>query len=540
MELLRMVDIPFRSWLGRLRAQACLASGRLEEADRTYSELVSRQPGETRSWLALGRIRTRLKNWPQAREAWSQVVARRPGDIEARWELASACWTLGFRDEARSHVDWILERDENHRRALTLLARSLFEAEPERSLACWARLAAMNPQGAEPHLQMARLHARAGRDAEAEAAFRAVLARAPTHPEGLAKLALMVGPRDEQEAAALLSRWSGTTSTDIAAWLALADTYVAVGKPAAAEATLRRGLAIAPNDVGALMLLGRLLANAEKFDQALEIWKKLADLGPQSLEPQVQIALHIARCYHNRADPEAETYLRDILGQDPTCLHALQYLGEVLGEDDERVGEAADVPLEQPSSDIGDVSRDLMQLHREWMELQDAARQPEDDFYKTKVANDSPFEVYEVAIAELIAERFAKDTTRIVEIGAGWGGLAILLARLGYEVFGFEGNARRHEACKWHFRRQIASFPILRRRLRLVPLGMFPEVFPPYVLSKHKTNLCIATNITNSYTAQHEHEVLLAAARCDELILDLARFGVVATTRPRRTSCSVA
>ena len=179
------------------------------------------------------------------------------------------------------------------------------------------------------------------------------------------------------------------------------------------------------------------------------------------------------------------------------------------------------------------IGLELAALHRTWI-AGEGAQFPIDDLYEKKLASASPLEPYELALASEILERYPPSSTRVIEIGTGWGGLSILLARLGYEVFGFEGNARRHAGCRWHFNEQIRLFPILRDRLFLVPLGLFPDALSSDVASTSKINICIATNITNTYTAEHECEIVQAAATFDELIVDLARFGKTRNSQEER------
>lgn len=189
----------------------------------------------------------------------------------------------------------------------------------------------------------------------------------------------------------------------------------------------------------------------------------------------------------------------------------------------------ASLPPVTPS----EMAVELAGLHRAWMEGE-GAQSPPDDLYQAKLASGAPLEPYEVDIVTAIVERYPAGATRVVEIGCGWGGLAILLARLGFEVFGFEGNLRRHTACRWHFKEQIRLFPILRNRLHLAPVGLFPEIFAKDALARDKINLCVATNITSSYSAEHQPAIARAAAECDELILDLARFGQARNSQSER------
>jgi hypothetical protein len=178
---------------------------------------------------------------------------------------------------------------------------------------------------------------------------------------------------------------------------------------------------------------------------------------------------------------------------------------------------------------------ELRDLHHRWLQTERGARQV-DDLYSLKMRKNTPLETYELALAKHISERYPIDATRIIEIGTGWGGLSILLARLGFEVLSFEGNVERHTACQWHVAEQIKHNPALRGLLQMPRQGLFPEAFSEADIASAKINLCIATNITSSYSASHEAEMITAATACDELILDLARFGATRDKQADRNS----
>jgi 2-polyprenyl-3-methyl-5-hydroxy-6-metoxy-1,4-benzoquinol methylase len=182
---------------------------------------------------------------------------------------------------------------------------------------------------------------------------------------------------------------------------------------------------------------------------------------------------------------------------------------------------------------VGAVAGELAERHRQWM-AGEGANSPEDELYRAKLTRNAALEPYEIAVATAIAARFPTDETRLFEIGAGWGGFAVVLARLGFEVLGFEGNVRRYAACRWHFDEEAQAHPALRDRLRLAPIGLFPEVLSAAALTDDRTNLCIATNITHSYSAEHQAEIIRAATEFDEVIIDLGRFGLARDSQAQR------
>lgn len=205
----------------------------------------------------------------------------------------------------------------------------------------------------------------------------------------------------------------------------------------------------------------------------------------------------------------------------------------VAPQSDARPGETADDRTVLPPVVIDELVPELLALHRSWMALLPTPL-PADDLYAAKVAQSTPLEAYELAIAGEIAQRFPVGLSRIVEIGTGWGGLSMLLARHGFEVLGFEGNGNRYAACRWHFGELIKRYPALGANLMVPRDGLFPEAFGETTLARDKINVCVATNITHSYNAEHQQDIIEAATRFDELILDLGRFGRSRDTQEER------
>ncbi len=163
----------------------------------------------------------------------------------------------------------------------------------------------------------------------------------------------------------------------------------------------------------------------------------------------------------------------------------------------------------------------LLDLQRSWMAGDGAVHQP-DDLYAAKIARGTTLEAYELAIADVIGERFDRDTA-IMEIGSGYGALALRLAQDGYVVQGCEGDRRRSAAFAWHLKQYATRHPEVSGRLECVP-GFFPDVVAP-VSAKASKRLCLATNVTCTYTATHQDAIFDAMRDFDEVIIDLSRFG---------------
>ena len=190
-----------------------------------------------------------------------------------------------------------------------------------------------------------------------------------------------------------------------------------------------------------------------------------------------------------------------------------------------------EAPLPPVTTD--EMALELADLHRTWI-AGDGSQFPNDESYRLKLSRQAPLEPHEKAVAAEIIDRYPPASTRVIEIGSGWGGLSILLARHGFEVYAFEGNGARHAATRWHFDEQIRRYPALRRTLQLAPVGLFPEVFFSAALAKDKINIGIATNITSTFSNENQLPIMQAATAFDELIVDLGRFGQARDSQAER------
>ncbi len=180
--------------------------------------------------------------------------------------------------------------------------------------------------------------------------------------------------------------------------------------------------------------------------------------------------------------------------------------------------------------DSASFNTELLTLQRDWIAGEGSALQA-DDLYASKLSRGTALEAYELAVASAIAERFGRDTT-IVEIGSGYGALALLLAQNGFVVHGCEGDRRRSAACAWHLHRYLDRYPQLAGRVDCVP-GFFPDVVPA-LNGKAGKRLCLATNVTCTYTATHQDAIFEAVKSFDEVIIDLSRFGKSRNTQEER------
>lgn len=166
---------------------------------------------------------------------------------------------------------------------------------------------------------------------------------------------------------------------------------------------------------------------------------------------------------------------------------------------------------------------ELLKLQRQWLAGEGASLQ-KDDLYSSKINRGVTLEAHEVAVASAVAERFDCDRVSVVEIGSGYGALTLLLGRYGFSVQSFDGDPRRAAASAWHLEQYAERYPEILQKVHFAA-GFFPDAFASAVEGTRKRCICLATNVTCTYTATHQQVIFEAMRSFDDVIFDLARFG---------------
>jgi putative thioredoxin len=147
------------------------------------------------------------------------------------------------------------------------IAAEFTGAQPEAALRQF--LAALLPSDADRAVADAEALARDGDAPAAEARFREALALDAHHPRALLGLARALGGRGEEPAALeLLERVTGSAELEAAAERLAAELRTRLGG-GEDEAALRARIAADPGDLAARLALGRALAGARRWEEAL-------------------------------------------------------------------------------------------------------------------------------------------------------------------------------------------------------------------------------------------------------------------------------
>jgi len=120
-------DADIRAW----RARVLLWSGRLEEAEREFAELVKADPGDPDLWAGLGAVYQRQRRLPDALEALDRAVRLDPERADLRTARARVLLAIGEPRSARVEFQQALRLDPTDAEARDQLASFGGEAKHE-------------------------------------------------------------------------------------------------------------------------------------------------------------------------------------------------------------------------------------------------------------------------------------------------------------------------------------------------------------------------------------------------------------------------
>jgi tetratricopeptide (TPR) repeat protein len=238
----------YRSNLGEIQRQ----NGKLADAIVTLQEAVELDPKNAQAHNNLGIARFDSSNFDEAIEAYRKAIELDPDYAEAHNNLGNALRRKGQFDEAMdSYQNALAIRErypETYNNMGTLLRELNKNEQAEHAL---RKAIQQNPAYVEAHNNLAALYHSDKRDVDALRELTEVLKLAPADRRGLILTARIQAKR---------------------------------GNHSAAEQACRLVIKDDPENAEALTVLGQILHETDRFDEALEVLEKANDLAPRNPE----------------------------------------------------------------------------------------------------------------------------------------------------------------------------------------------------------------------------------------------------------------
>ena len=241
------VPASYHANLGEVLRQA----GRLDEASEAIAQAIRLQPDNAQAHNNLGIVQYERAEFEEAVASYRRALELRPGMAEALNNLGNALRATGDREGAMdAYREALAQRShypEAHNNLGTLLQQDGKIGEAERELRTAIE---QNPEYIEAHNNLAQLLSSKKRDVEA----LAVLAEA-----------LKLGP-------------------DVQTLVLTAKVQLGRGNLEAAEQAARLALEMEEESADALTVLGQVLHDRDRYDEALEVLGRALKAAPDNAE----------------------------------------------------------------------------------------------------------------------------------------------------------------------------------------------------------------------------------------------------------------
>ena len=308
-----------------MRASLWLYAGKPEQINSAITELqsvIAKMPDNFVLRYNLGRALMSKGDVDGARVQFSDAIKIRPDYLPARLALAQIQIVRGEFAAALAAASEILQVDPNNQFARLIRARAFFAQNKfSESRAVLEETLKLNPSQRDAKYQLGVVNFKEGKYKESEAIFQNLYSLDPPDMRGLLGLTEVYVAQNQNERALKLieeaqAKYPKATGLDVA-W---GNIAIRAGKFDQAIATLKKRLDADPRNYDLHMRLAEAYRQKGDLGQAIDLWKKAAEIMPNQLQPVVARALALEQV--NRRSEAAPLY-EQILKSEPDNVVAL-------------------------------------------------------------------------------------------------------------------------------------------------------------------------------------------------------------------------
>lgn len=255
-------------------ALACHRSGRLDEAEKAYRQVLAADANNVDALHFLGVLAYQRKDYRRASELITQALSHNAGNPAAHNNLGNVL-------QAQSKLD--------------------------DAMRCYLEALALQPDYADALCNLAALFQTRGDPGKAASCYRRALSAAPGHAAARANLERLL--QDEETGVQeLLSDQRRSETADADAHISLGRRFKARGALDKAVAHYDKALALAPDSAAALYYLGNARMDAGECDEAIACYHRALAINPDLADAHVNLGNALQR--RGRLDEAFESYRR--------------------------------------------------------------------------------------------------------------------------------------------------------------------------------------------------------------------------------------
>ena len=312
------------------RAEACLASGQIEEARNLYTRLAELDANNEETWLTLAAIQGESGDLPTALLSADKAISIDPAYVEAHLAKAHLLQRLNRFDEAIASALKAVEKDGEYGEAWLFLGGLAGRLERADAVEWAERAVRLLPGSSEALINLGNAYYQQGLFEEAEAAFRNADRIAPgvfASDLGVAKA--VAAQQRYTEAVGLLETAVKREPDNVEALDNLGVCYINLGRREDAIAIFDRIIEGQTDYVYAYTRAARLFSDQGDYEEAIEYLKR----GRQNVANPLEILGDLAEAYRDYGLAQlAIQTCDDALELDPGNFEARFYKALTLGD----------------------------------------------------------------------------------------------------------------------------------------------------------------------------------------------------------------
>lgn len=357
-----------------LLAQFFLVHKQPEKAEAEYRALAAAFPKDAKAQLEVVRFMGAMKGQPAAAAELERLIAAEPENHEFQFALAGlyqsqnkpqdaekvfrtvmekskddavanqargalATSLLGRGDKATGVplVTELLEKDARNEQGLLLRAGlAMEEGRVEDAIGDLRTILRDVPDSARAHALLARAHDMQGSKDLAEDHFARSFAAGRTQPTfGMAYAEYLLRNGKPQKVEEVLREVLRNAPDNVQAMRMLAQTYVATGKLADAQAVAEQLGKMGGQAVAASQVQGAVFQAQRNFNEGVAAFKRAYELSPNEVQPMVALVRSYVQAGKMK---EAQSFMQQVVAASPANVDARLLQGQLLLQSGDRAG----------------------------------------------------------------------------------------------------------------------------------------------------------------------------------------------------------